>query len=281
MAEKKAGPKGLSEGLERLYRLYNRRQYVSPDPLQVLYDYDDPADREIAGIIASGLAFGRVAQILSAIDRVLGPMGTSPRAFILSTPSRELKGLYAGFQYRFVKGPEMGAFLSGLKKALQRWDSLEAMFAAHLPTDLQEGGPAREPKTLIRAVSGGIRELLSLSGLRSSYLLASPEKGSACKRLFLFLRWMIRRDEVDPGGWEMALPSSLVIPLDTHMHHIARDLGLTRRRQADLKTALEVTSGFSSLCPEDPVRYDFVLTRFGIREELERGQVPELVFAGR
>ncbi|MBW2545477.1 MAG: TIGR02757 family protein, partial [Deltaproteobacteria bacterium] len=94
-----------------------------------------------------------------------------------------------------------------------------------------------------------------------------PAKGSACKRLNLFLRWMVRRDDVDPGGWDDIPPSKLVIPLDTHMHRICLAFGFTKRKQADMKTALEITDSFRAIVPDDPVRYDFALTRLGIRKD--------------
>ena len=89
------------------------------------------------------------------------------------------------------------------------------------------------------------------------------------KRLNLFLRWMVRRDEVDPGGWDRVSPSQLMIPLDIHMHRISRKLGFTERKQADIRTVIEVTDAFRKISPEDPAKYDFVLTRFGIREEMD------------
>jgi uncharacterized protein (TIGR02757 family) len=99
--------------------------------------------------------------------------------------------------------------------------------------------------------------------------LADPARGSACKRLHLFLRWMVRRDEVDPGGWESVARSKLVVPLDAHMYALARRLGLTGRGQADGRTALEVTAAFRAINAADPVKYDFALTRVGIRTEMD------------
>ena len=103
----------------------------------------------------------------------------------------------------------------------------------------------------------------------SSSLLPDPDRGSACKRLHLFLKWMVRVDAVDPGGWTVLPPSALVVPVDTHMHRIGLALGLTERGQADIRTALEMTEAFSLVRPDDPVRYDFALTRFGIRPDLD------------
>ncbi|MFC1474950.1 TIGR02757 family protein, partial [bacterium] len=101
-------------------------------------------------------------------------------------------------------------------------------------------------------------------GNRSCYLTPAPRRGSACKRMNLFLRWMVRRDDVDPGPWTDVPASKLVVPLDTHMHRISSGMGLTSRKQADLKTAIEITDAFRAISPEDPVRYDFALTRLGI-----------------
>jgi len=106
--------------------------------------------------------------------------------------------------------------------------------------------------------------LVKAMGRERSYLLPDPRLGSACKRLNLYLRWMVRRDAVDPGGWNVP-PAKLVVPLDTHMHALGRALGLTDRRSADLRTALEITAAFRAIAPDDPVRYDFALTRLGMR----------------
>ncbi|MCP4693017.1 MAG: DUF2400 domain-containing protein, partial [Desulfobacterales bacterium] len=107
---------------------------------------------------------------------------------------------------------------------------------------------------------------------RPGHLVALPEKGSACKRMNLFLRWMVREDAVDPGGWEGVPASSLIIPLDTHMHRIGLGLNFTKRKQANMRTALEITEAFKALYPDDPVKFDFALTRLGIRDDLDPGE---------
>jgi len=118
-----------------------------------------------------------------------------------------------------------------------------------------------EDDTVIPALEGFAKAFFP-SG--SPFLIPAPSKGSACKRLNLFLRWMVRQDEVDPGGWDLIPPSKLVVPLDTHMHRIGLLLSFTNRKQADLQTALEITDAFRKVAPHDPVKYDFVLTRLGI-----------------
>ena len=109
------------------------------------------------------------------------------------------------------------------------------------------------------------------------HLLADPSKKSACKRSNLFLRWMIRKDDVDPGGWDSISTSQLIVPLDTHMHKVGTILGFTTRKSADLKTALEITEGFRKVDKNDPVRYDFCLTRFGIRRDMQMEELRRMV----
>lgn len=106
-------------------------------------------------------------------------------------------------------------------------------------------------------------------GSSSGHLLSRPSRGSACKRLHLFMRWMVRHDEVDPGGWVMISPSELIVPVDVHMHRVGIKLGFTKRKAADAKTAEEITNGFKTVSSDDPVKYDFALTRFGIRKLTE------------
>ena len=119
-------------------------------------------------------------------------------------------------------------------------------------------------------------------GVRASgfSLVTAPRDGSACKRLFLFLKWMVRHDDVDPGGWTVISPRRLIMPTDTHIHAISLRLGLTKRKQADLKAAVEITGALARLCPDDPTRYDFVLTRFGIRDGLSVDELTRLAEDG-
>ena len=252
--------KALKARLEELHDRWNRREYVSPDPLETLYDYEDPLDREVVGMVASGLAYGRVAQILISVRRVLELMGPSPRNWLLSREPVEIEAALKGFVHRFTKDTHMAALLVGIREALLTHGSLKACFLA--------GYDARD-KTLLPALSVYAKNIKGNRDL-PGHLLSDPDGKSACKKANLFLRWMVRCDEVDPGGWHDALPSAkLIIPIDTHMHKISLALGLTARKAADLKTAVEVTTRLGRLCPEDPTRYDFALTRFGIRGELE------------
>jgi uncharacterized protein (TIGR02757 family) len=248
----------LNEALERLYDQLNRPEFIPPDPLQFLADYPRLEDREIVGLIASSLAFGNVKQILRSVSLVLAEMD-SPHAWLMCTSERSIAATFRSFRHRYVDGADLGGMLCGVKRTVQRHGSLGACFA--LCAD-----PADD-----NVLPGLVRfvERLQYGSTGPNYLLPSPTHGSACKRLNLFMRWMVRRDAVDPGGWDFISPAHLVVPLDTHMHRIAKALGLTSRRSADIRTALEVTAAFRRFAPGDPVRYDFTLTRLGIRSDID------------
>ena len=242
---------------EKLYADYNKRVYVSPDPLQFLYDYDDRRDREVAGLIASSLAYGRVAQILKSAGRVLGCLGPAPAEYLKIVSRQELESKLAGFVHRFTNSSDMVDFLCCIGSVLNTYGSVENLFVSHFKGDTWE------------AIRGFTVDFLSCGGSGTTFLMPDPSKGSACKRLALYLRWMVRNDEVDPGGWKMVDPSALLIPLDTHMFNICTTLGLCSRKAADGRSAIEITEAFKKVCPEDPVRYDFALTRFGIRSDMK------------
>ncbi|MDY6824352.1 MAG: TIGR02757 family protein [Thermodesulfobacteriota bacterium] len=251
----------LKNNLEMLYGIYNRREYVHPDPLEYLYHYPRVGDREIVALIASALAYGRVAQILRSVAWILEVMGETPREFLQCRSDTELRHAFKGFpRHRFAGANHVAALLIGIKHVIETYGSLNECFAA---------GDRAGADTVMPATAFFANCLASGGGGAAGHLLAMPEKGSACKRLHLFLRWMIRTDRVDPGGWEEICPSKLIIPLDIHMHRIGIQLGLTVRRQANAKTAFEITGGFRRIMPTDPVKYDFTLTRFGIRHDMD------------
>ena len=246
--------------LDGLYARYNRREFVHPDPLEFLYKYDKVRDREIVGLIASSLAYGRVKQILRSIDYVLARLGPSPADYLLRASQDGILAIFQDFVHRFTTGERLASMLLGARRVIKLYGSLHACFVAgHRETD----------DTVVPALTGFVKELLGGNYSRDKYLVPAPDRGSACKRLHLFLRWMVRKDAVDPGGWDGIPASKLVIPLDTHMYQIGVALRLTKRNQADLRTALEITSAFREIVPEDPVRYDFALTRLGIREDTD------------
>ena len=246
----------VGEALERFYTTYNHRRFVHPDPLEFLYDYDDPLDREIVGLVASSLAYGRVGQILKSVSSVLSLM-PSPRLYLKKATRSSLSKAFFSFKHRFTTGDELSSLLWGIKGVIEKRGSLRKCF---------EEGLGGEDETLLPALHLFVSVVKREGGIGSyNSLLPSPCKGSACKRLNLFLRWMVRRDRVDPGDWRGVPPEKLFVPLDTHMHRLGLALGLTGRRQADLRTALEITDRFRKISPADPVRFDFALTRLGMK----------------
>ncbi|MCE5201763.1 MAG: TIGR02757 family protein [Synergistaceae bacterium] len=242
---------------EKIYEDYNKRIYVSPDPLQFLYSYENPADREIVALIASSLAYGRVAQILKNVRKVLDVLGPEPSKYLVDADRGDIECGLGCFVHRFTGAADMAGFLCCIKRALYEYGSLEELFLSYYKGNTWD------------AVEGFASKLTECGGYTDSiFLLPRPSNGSACKRLALFLRWMVRCDEVDPGGWRNITPDALFIPLDTHMFNICSTLGLCSRKSANGRAAAEITDAFRVICPEDPVRYDFALTRFGIRSDM-------------
>jgi len=243
--------------LDRLYSRFHSRNWVHPDPLECLYCFEHSRDREIAALIASSLAYGRVAQILKSVSFVLEKMEASPFLFLETSTSVDILKLFRNFRHRFTSGHDLSQILIAIKKVLEEHGSLYACF-------LSAYDPFQE--TVLPAITFLTDEIRSHMIDPQNSLLPMPARGSACKRLNLFLRWMVRKDAVDPGGWSGVSASKLIIPLDTHMHRISLLLALTKGKQANMKTAMEITRSFRRFAPEDPVRYDFALTRLGIRE---------------
>lgn len=257
----------LQERFEGLYRKYNRVEFIHPDPLEFVLRFDDAADQEIMGLVASGLAYGRVGQILNSLEKVLEVLPRPSEA--LKTMSRnDLLEAFASFRHRWTTGEELAYLLRGMAILREEHGSMENCFLT---------GLSRDDEDIIPAVMNLVAKLRLASGRMDSSMVACPSMGSACKRIFLYLRWMVRRDEVDPGPWTRISPSRLVVPLDVHMHRVSRKLGLASRGQADLKSALEVTGFFRQLVPEDPVKYDFALTRPGIRSHLDTEPFSDLI----
>ena len=240
--------------LEELYDRYNDRRYVHPDPLEFLYNYKDIRQREVAGIIASSLAYGQVKQILKSVSSVLDVLGPKPSRFICDADAVELQQKFSAFKHRFTTGAELAAFLYSTGHVIKKYGSLNACFKVFF----------NESRDILSAITGFSRELRLGDCKNYNSLVPMPNGKCAYKRVNLFLRWMVRRDNVDPGGWMDIPASKLIVPVDIHMHRIALQYGLTGRKQADIKTAIEITGSFKKFTPEDPVKYDFALTRAGI-----------------
>ena len=275
------GRDALRRRLDELYRQYDHR-FVSPDPLELVRSQSGDADREVAGLVASGLAFGAVAQIKRSISTVLEALGPRPAEAVARLDPRAAALRLRRFRHRWTSGRDVACLLYFVRQMRESHGSVESFFAQGLSPGDADVGPALASFSA-RALAldhGGLyrgRRLPESAGVR--YFFPSPEKGSACKRLNLYLRWMARRDGVDLGVWRRPDPSQLVLPLDAHTIAIARRVRLTRYRSPGWRMALDVTRRLRALDPADPVKYDFALHRMGLFRRT--GEVASLVTAAR
>ena len=244
--------------LETIYTKYNKSEYVHPDPLEFLYNYPRLEDREIVGLIASSLAYGTVTQILKSVQSILSYLGPHPYEKLKTCTARELNDVFKTFKHRFTTGREISVFLYAMRETIKNYGSLEQCLL---------NGYKERHETLEDSLTFFVQNIKKVSRSSLATLLPCVEKGSACKRLNLYLRWMIRKDAVDRGGWNLP-PSKLLIPLDTHMHYFSLRYDFTERKNADIKTAREITKHFKRFNSDDPTKYDFAITRYGIRKEL-------------
>lgn len=254
----------LKARLDDLVRRYDRR-WIDSDPLRWPRLYDDPRDREVVAVVAALLAYGRVASIHASIARVLERLG--PRPSDALSPSRRLalSDLFAGLRHRFTSGDDLAWLLRSVAFAWDEAGSLGAFVGAHA----RGTEPLREGLAGWHALAARVPADPAPARARArAFLLADPRGGAACKRTLLFARWCVRPDDgLDLGLWAAGtglLPRDLLLPLDTHVHRIALQLGLTRRKIADWEASELATRSLAALDPEDPVRYDFALARPGI-----------------
>jgi uncharacterized protein (TIGR02757 family) len=260
-----AKPEKLRALFEGLYKKYNRKELIKPDPLQFIYRYSNPADMEIVGLLSACLAYGRVEQIQNDLNDLLGRMGSSPYEFAINLTNKDRASL-EDFKHRFNTGNDISDLLTLLKDVLAEHGSIEKYFMLGFD-------PAHENTifALMRFCDSLLDKYrMTHQGHRSkglAFLLAGPSLGGAAKRLNLFLRWMVRSDDVDAGLWRSVDKSKLIVPVDVHIARLCRILGFHSHKNVSLKTAVEITRNFALISPDDPVKYDFALSRIGILED--------------
>jgi len=259
----------LKDTLDALYAARSQ-QHLQNDPLSFCHRFREPCDREIAGLIASSFAYGNVKIILRNLERIFSVIGPSPRRFVESFDPGEGLQLFKGFKHRFNDSRDLCALLLAIRSLIEAAESIEAYFLA--------GFDPAEPD-ITSALNEFSSSLLAFDyspvfGRPSpppdsyfSFFFPSPASGSACKRLCMYLRWMVRpEDGIDLGIWSRVSPAKLIIPVDAHIQRICRLLGFTARKQADWKMAQEITASLRKLDPQDPVKYDFSICHLGISE---------------
>lgn len=250
----------LREPLERLYREFDYGARVARDAIEFPLRYPTADDREVVALLTACLAYGRVDLFGRALDGVLGAMGPSPAAFVRGFDPDRDAAAFAGFVYRFNRPRDLVAFCVAARDLLARHGTLEQCFAAGDLAPAGPIGPALD-RFARRFWDAEVRGVFPSGRLSRGYrhLFPLPSAGGPCKRLHLFLRWMVRREPPDLGLWTSISPARLLIPVDTHIESMSRAIGLTRRRSRNWKMAEEITARLAGLDPTDPVKYDFAL----------------------
>ena len=250
----------LREPLERLYREFDYAARIGRDAIQFPLRYPDPRDRELVALLTACLAYGRVDLFGRELERALAAMAPSPFKFVTEFDPKRDAAAFARFRYRFNRPRDLAAFCLAAREILARHGTLEKCFLAGDPDPAGTIGPALE--RFARAfLDAELREVFP-RGRRSRgyrHLFPLPSAGGPCKRLHLFLRWMVRREPPDFGLWTGVSPARLLIPVDTHVENISRAIGLTRRRSRTWRMAQEITARLAEADPADPVKFDFAL----------------------
>lgn len=252
------------ERLNQLYADFNHPD-AAFDPVQVVRRYPRLEDREIIAFIAAGLAFGRVASIVASIEAVCAVLGPSPAKTVRRfDPARDGTALLS-LGHRWITGRDLVALVWILRRMLDEAGSIEAYFARGCSDEAVDVAAALESfSTRARGIDlkPAYGRVPGSPGVH--FFFSRPSSGGACKRLNLFLRWMVRKDGIDPGGWQTPSAAQLVIPLDTHIIRTGQCLRLTRRVSPGWMMAADITTALRRMDPADPVRYDFSLCHLGM-----------------
>ena len=246
----------MRELLERLHDRYNNEEFIEADPISVPHSFLNPVDREVAGFLAATIAWGNRRAIVKSAHRMMRYMDNAPEDFVRNATEGDMEYLRS-YVHRTFNGVDFQDFVRGLRHILTEWGSVGNYFE----TRYEEHGDLRPVLSDFR------RDFFSVEhDSHSEKHLSSIDKGAACKRLCMYLRWFVRRDDrgVDFGLWQRIPMSALYMPLDIHTGRMGRNLGLLSRKQSDWKAVEEITAKLRELCPDDPVRYDYSLFGLGI-----------------
>jgi uncharacterized protein (TIGR02757 family) len=253
----------LKQKLDDHYNSFDRTK-LEPDPLQFLYLFKDEKDIELIGLIASVFAYGNVRQIENTLNKIVMILGYKPYTFIKNYSVIKDENKLHSIKHRFYTEDDIKKLFFILNKEIKKYDSLKRIFLL---------GFNQSDKNLKNAIANFSSHFLNSffkSGIKVSrgikFMFPLPEKGSACKRMNLFLRWMVRKDKLDFGFWKAIPTSKLVIPVDTHVARICKSLKLTKRKNVSWEMAEEITKNLKKYDPNDPVKYDFAICHIGIRK---------------
>ncbi len=255
---------GLKTALDELYDGFNVADSAT-DPIQIVRRFGRDDDREIVGFIAAALAFGRVSSVLQSIERVLAVIGPAPAAFVRRFDPRRDGPAFAGIVHRWTREADIVAMLWLMRQMLDRAESIEGFFLAGYDEGADDIAAALDSFSS-RAMALDLEAAYGRVPKRPGvcYFFPRPSAGSGCKRLNLFLRWMVRRDALDLGVWTRVSPAKLIVPLDTHVIRVGRCLRLTTYTSPGWRMARDITASLRRLDPEDPVKYDYALCHLGM-----------------
>lgn len=248
----------LKEILDNLYQSY-RHKFSSKDPVWNAHKFSNEKDIELAAFLSAAFAYGSVDQINKFITQLLEKTGNKPYEFTINFQKRKDKKYFNDLYYRFNTSDDIINLFSALNKILINNSSLKNAFMANYNTnDINVINALNKFMELMNAASS------NQHGRFYHYLIPSPSNGSTCKRMNLFLRWMVRNDEIDFGLWNGVSPAKLIMPVDTHVARVSKNLRLVKRKSVDLKFAVELTEKLRCFDENDPVKYDFALCHIGI-----------------
>ncbi|MBI2419776.1 MAG: TIGR02757 family protein [Ignavibacteriales bacterium] len=252
----------MKQKLDALYKRYNTIADIT-DPVHFPHSCTDDTDKEIAAFIAAIFAYGSVSQIRNSLVKISNVFGGHPVDFLTTSTEDSLRDSVEGIYHRFYSEEDVSNLFISLKNVLEQHGSLQNLFKHGLvKNNLRQAITLFNDRMLIDASS---RLGKTSNGLR--FMFPDARKGSACKRMNLFLRWMVRKDNVDFGIWDCLAPSELIIPVDTHIAQVARLLKFTQRKPQDWQMAEEITAELRKFDVNDPVKYDFALCHIGIEKK--------------
>src|SRR3954463_14814796 len=254
----------LKATLDQLYADFNYPDSAT-DPIQIVRRFSRDDDREVVAFVAASLAFGRVTSVLQSIERVLAVVGAQPADYVRRFDPRRDAPAFSGIVHRWTRAPDIVALLWLMRQMIDRAGSLEGFFLSGYDAAANDVEGALDDFST-RAMALPLKEAYGRVPKRPGvcYFFPRPSAGSGCKRLNLFLRWMVRRDALDLGVWTLVLPAKLIVPLDTHVIRVGRCLRLTGYTSPGWPMALDITRALRLLDPTDPVKYDFSVCHLGM-----------------
>ena len=246
----------LRDLLEHLHDKYNRPEFIEPDPISIPHSFSDRHDREVAGFMAATIAWGNRKAIVKSAARMMQYMDYSPADFVRNASASELAHLQS-YVHRTFNGQDFTDFVLAIRGITEHWGGIGEFFEQNYVAT----------QSIPQVLSLFRKEFFSIEhNPHCEKHLSSIDKGAACKRLNMYLRWFVRRDDrgVDFGLWKKIPMSALYLPLDVHTGNMGRALGLLTRKQSDWKATDEITCSLREFCSDDPVRYDYSLFGAGI-----------------